>query len=148
MSVSANIKLLETDPNSLYRTQKIRFTSDKSIITPTKTIPLDRLKAIHPLNNKARQLNELFKRFSASQIKEAEEDSEKHKQIEQIFNRQRNLIKSDTATFCFLDFNEARIPTNEETEFLTDMAYCNSDITTIATISKFTDSKSSPIKYE
>ena len=148
MSVSAEIKILESDPNSLYKTQRIRFSSDKSIITPTKTIPLDRLKSNHPLNNNATHLNELFKRFSASQIKEAEEDADKLKLLENHLNRQKNIIKNDKPTYCFFDFNEARLPTDEETEFLTDLAYCNSDITTIPTISQFKDSKDSTIKYE
>ena len=72
MSITTQVKTLEVDPNSLYRTQKIRFTSDKSILTPTKTIPLDKLNIASPLNNKAKQLNEIFKRFGAKQIKEAD----------------------------------------------------------------------------
>ena len=148
MSITTQVKLLEKDPNSLYSTQKVKFTSNKSIITPTKTIPLDRLKLRHPLNNKARQLNEIFKRFSASQIKEADEDAVKYNKIESFFNSKMNLIKNDTTTFCFLDFNETRLPTNAEIEFLIDLSYCNSDITTIPTLSKFADSKDSPIKYD
>ena len=147
MSVTTQVKTLEADPNSLYKTQKIRFTSDRSILTPTKTIPLDRLNVTIPLNDKAKQLNEIFKRFSAKQIKEADEDSGKYKEIESFFNKQKSKIKHDTVTFCFLDFNEPRLPTTDEIEFLTDLAYCNSDITTIPTLSQFSDSKSSPISY-
>ena len=148
MSITTQVKTLEVDPNSLYRTQKIRFTSDKSILTPTKTIPLDKLNIASPLNNKAKQLNEIFKRFSAKQIKEADEDANKYKEIESFFNRQKSKIKPETTTFCFLDFNEQRLPTNDEIEFLTDLAYCDSDITTIPTISHFSDSKNSPIAYQ
>jgi len=148
MSVTTEVKTLEVDPHSLYKRQKIKFTSDKHIITPTKTIPLDKIKVMHPLTDKARQLNEIFKRFSAKQIKEADGDSDKYHEIETFFNNQKSKIKQDTATFCFLDFNELRLPTNDEIEFLTDLAYCNSDITTIPTISQFSDSKDSPITYE
>ena len=148
MSIATQVKTLEADPNSLYKTQRIKFTSDKSILTPTKTIPLDRLNVPDPLNDKAKQLNEVFKRFSAKQIKEADEDSDKYKGIESFFNKQKSKVKPETTTFCFLDFNEQRLPTNNEIEFLTDLAYCNSDITTLPTISKFSDSKNSPISYE
>lgn len=148
MSITTQVKTLEADSNSLYKTQRIRFTSDKSILTPTKTIPLDKLSVASPLNDKARQLNEIFKRFGAKQIKEADEDSGKYKEIEAFFNKQKSKIKPDTTTFCFLDFNEPRLPTDDEIEFLTDLAYCNSDITTIPTISQFSDSKKSPISYQ
>ncbi len=148
MSVATQVKTLEADPNSLYKTQKIKFISDKSILTPTKTIPLDKLSVASPLNDKAKQLNEIFKRFSAKQIKEADEDSDKYKEIESFFNKQKSKIKPETATFCFLDFSEPRLPKNDEIEFLTDLAYCNSDITTLPTISKFNDSKNSPMSYE
>ncbi|CEG11921.1 hypothetical protein MSIBF_A1770010 [groundwater metagenome] len=148
MSVTTQVKLLESDSNSLYKTQEIKFTSNKSIFTPTKTIPLDKLNVVYPLNDNANQLNEIFKRFSAKQIKEDDEYSSKYGKIESFFNRQRNKIKPGTLTFCFLDFNEPRIPTNDEIEFLTHIAYCNSDITTIPTISQFNNSENPSISYE
>lgn len=147
MSSTAQVRTLEADPNSLYKTQSIRFTSTKSILTPTKTIPLDRLQVTTPLNNKATQLNEIFKRLSSQQIKEANEDSNRQKEIESLLNRQRNKAKPGTVTFCFLDFNEQKAPTKDEIDFLTDLAYVNSDITTIPTLSQFSDSKNSTISY-
>jgi hypothetical protein len=148
MSIETDVKTLKEDPNSLYKTQKVRFSSDKSILTPTKTVPLDKLKLMHPLSNRARQLNEIFKRFTAKQIEEANEDSDKYHETEMWFNSQKSKIKPDTVTFCFLDFKEQRIPTNEEIEFLTEVAYCNSDITTIPIISHFNDPKQIQISYE
>ena len=148
MSIETKVKTLEADPNSLYKTQNVKVSSSKSISTPTKTVPLDRLKVMHPLSDKARHLNEIFKRFSGKQIKEANEDSNKYHEAETWFNSQKNKIKPDTVTFCFLDFNEQRIPTEDEIEFLTDMAYCNSDITTIPTISHFNDPKQTQISYD
>lgn len=147
MSIATEVKVLEVDQNSLYKTQRVKFSSDKSITTPTKTIPLDHLKLMQSLNDGSKQLNEIFKRFSATKIKEAEEDSEKYHDVETFFDNQKKKIKENTTTFCFLDFNEPRIPTTTEIEFLTDLAYCNSDITTIPTMSKFVDSKKSPITY-
>jgi len=148
MSVETDVKTLEADPNSLYKTQRIKFSSSKSITTPTKTVPLDKLKVMQPLSDKARQLNEVFKRFTATQIKEANEDSAKYEGVEIWFNRQKSKIKSNTVTFCFLDFNEQKIPDADEIEFLTEIAYCNSDITTIPTISHFNDPKQEQIRYE
>lgn len=109
---------------------------------------MDRLKVSSALNTDAKQLNEIFKRFNAEQIKEADEDTDKYKEIESFFNNQKNKIKQDTATFCFLDFCEQRIPTDNEIEFLTEIAYCNSDITTIPMVGHFSDSKDSPIAYQ
>lgn len=148
MSTTTTVKTLNLDSNSLYRTQKIKFSSSKTIITPAKTIPLDNVKATQKINDSACQLNEIFKRFSEKQIKEANNDYDKNHEIDRFFNNQKNKIVENTATICILDFNELRIPTNEEIEFLTDIAYCNSDITPIPTISHFIDSKKSPISYE
>lgn len=148
MSDEAKIRQLEVASNSLYRTQTIRFTSNKSITTPTKTIPLDKIKLKHSLNSESRQLNEIFKRFSAQQIKEANEDNDKFHKLETWFNSQKNKIPDNTSTLCFLDFNEKRIPTNEEIEFITDISYCNSDITSIPTINHFNIPKQEEIAFE
>lgn len=148
MSIETHVNTLEADPNSLYKTQKIKFSSDKKIITPAKSIPLDRLKLKHSLSDNATQLNEIFKRFSAKQIREADEDSNKYSEVETWFNSQRQKIKSNTVTLCLLEFSEPRIPTVDEIEFLTDIAYPNSDITTIPFISYFNDPKQTQISYE
>lgn len=148
MSTTTAVKTMEMDSNSLYRTQKIKFSSSKTITTPAKTIPLDKFKVKQTVNSEALQINEIFKRFSADQIKAANEDCDKNQEIDNFFNTQKNKIKETTATICILDFKEIRVPTNDEIEFLTAIAYCNSDISVIPTVSHFSDSKSSPISYE
>ncbi|HOW29599.1 MAG TPA: hypothetical protein PK685_02910 [archaeon] len=148
MSTTTDIKTIKFDPDSLYRSQRIKFSSSKIITTPTKTIPLDKFNLKQNINPTALQLNEVFKRFTASQIKEANEDCEKEDKVNEFFNSQKNKIKENTATLCILDFNEIRIPTEEEIGFLTAIGYCNSDISVIPTLSHFSDSKSSPINYE
>lgn len=147
MSTETNIKTIEQDSNSLYKTQKIKFTSSKSILTPTKTIPLDHFKLMHPINKKASQLNEVFKRFNSEQINKCLEDSDKYSEIESWFNSQKNKHNDDSSTFCFIDYNEQKLPTEEEIEFMTEVAYCNSDITTIPTINHF-NTKQEEISYE
>ncbi|MFH1972666.1 MAG: hypothetical protein ABIJ18_04275 [archaeon] len=136
MSIETNIKLLNEDTEHLYRVQKIKFSSSKHITTPTKTIPLDRLRLKDSLNTKSRQLNEIFKRFTSEKIKEANEDNDKFTKIESEFNSNMNKVQENDSTFCFLDFAENIFPTSEEIEFMIDIAYCNSDITTIPTISQ------------
>lgn len=148
MKIETRVKTEEVDSNSLYRTQKVRFTSEKSITTPTKSIPLDRIKSSDGLNRNSRQLNEIFKRLTAKQIKEANEDNNKFHQLEIQFNSQKNKVIEGTTTFCFIDFNEPRMPTDEEIEFMTDLAYCNSDITTIPTINHFNRPKQTEITFE
>lgn len=148
MSIETDIKTLEVDSNSLYRTQKIKFSSSLSVTTPTKTIPLDKIKLKDPLNKNSRQLNEIFKRFTADKIKEANEDNEKFNELEKWFNSQNNKISDGSSTLCFIDFNEKRMPTDEEIEFMTELAYCNSDITIIPTVNHFNNPKQTEIEYE
>lgn len=148
MSIEIEIKPIEVDSDSLYRTQKVRFNSEKKIITPAKSIPLDRLKLANHLNPNSRQLNEIFKRFDAKQIKLANEDNSKSHDLEVWFNSQKSKVEEETVTFCFIDFNEKRIPTDEEIEFMTDIEYCNSDITTIPFINHINKPKQSEISYE
>lgn len=148
MSIETDIKTLDVDSNSLYRTQKIKFSSSLSVTTPTKTIPLDRIKLKDPLNPESKQLNEIFKRFTADKIIEANENSEKYYELERWFNSQKNKISDGTSTLCFIDYNEKRIPTDEEIEFMTELAYCSSDITVIPTVNYFNDPKQTEIEYE
>lgn len=149
MSAELDVKTVNIDSNSLYRTQRIKFSSVKTLTTPTKSIPLDILNLrLHTLNPKSIKLNEIFKRLNAEQIKEANENSTKYQQLENWFNAGTNKIKDGTVTFCFLDFDEKRVPTTEEIEFMTTLAYCNSDITTIPTISHFNMIKQSEITYD
>ena len=148
MTADTNVRTLEEDSNSLYRTQRIKFSSSKTITTPTKTIPLDKIKLKHTLNPQSRQLNEIFKRFKASHIKAANEKNEEYEKLEKWFNSQKSKVVDDSSTFCFIDFSEQRLPTNEEIEFMIDVAYCNSDITAIPTISHFNNPKQKEIEYD
>lgn len=136
MSVETKIKTIEVDSNSLYRTQTVKFNADKRITTPTKTIPLDKLKLRHSLNEKALQINEIFRRFTADSIKQNNEDGHKYTELESWFNGQKKKAKEGTVNLCFIDFDEMRLPNKEEIEFMTDLSYCNSDITAIPTINR------------
>lgn len=146
MSIDTDVKTLEVDSNSLYKTQKIKFSSSKSITTPTKTIPLDKIRVKDTLNPKSRRLNEIFKRFTENKIKTAYEDAEKFDELETWFNSQMNKVWGKTPTLCFIDFAEKRLPRDDEIEFMTDLTYCYSDISTIPTVSYI--NKSKQIEYD
>jgi hypothetical protein len=109
MSIETEVKTLEVDSNSLYKTQRIKVSSSKSVTTPTKTIPLDRIRLKDTLNPKSRRLNEIFKRFTEDKIRAANEDSEKFDELEKWFNSQKNKVWGKTSTFCFIDFAEKRL---------------------------------------
>ncbi|MBN1157711.1 hypothetical protein JXA85_08895 [Candidatus Woesearchaeota archaeon] len=134
MTSQADIKTVDLDEKSLYRTQRIKVSSSKTLLTPTKTIPLDKIKLIHPLNKQALQLNEMFKRLNAEQIKQANEDNDSFSRLEKDLNAQKAKIADGTITLCFIDFNEQRIPSAEEIEFMTEIAYPHTDLTCIPTI--------------
>lgn len=148
MSTETNIRTLEVDSNSIYRTQRIKLSSTKCVTTPTKTIPLDRIKLKNTLNPESRQLNEIFKRFTADKIQKANEDTYEYNKLETWFNSQNNKKINKDSTFCIIDFNEMRLPTDDEIEFMADIAYCNSDITTIPTINHFNTPKQTEIDYD
>ena len=141
MSVETKVKTIESDSSSFYRVQRVKFNSDKSVTTPTKTIPLDKLKLKQPLNEKALQINEIFRRFNADSIKKNNEDGHKYGELESWFKTQKKKAKEDTVTISFVDFDEPRLPTEEEIEFMTDLSYCYSDITPIPTINQMNQKK-------
>jgi hypothetical protein len=137
MSTEAKIKVVENDPNSLYKTLEVRFSSDKKITTPMKAVDLARLKNKYPINSSGRGLNEIFKRFTPEDIKKYDEDNISYNRLESDINALKSRIGPGESTICFLEFRAERMPNSEELEFMTTTAYPHSQITSIPFVSYF-----------
>jgi len=147
MSIETKVRTINSDSKSLYKTQQIRFSSNISFTTPSKAIDLSNLKIDQQLNPNSRKLNEVFKRFNASQIHEIETENEAADKLETWFNRQKK-VTADNPTITIAEFDEERLPTEEEIDFLVGTIYPHSDISTIPIISNINKKKKSELEFD
>jgi len=129
MSVETEVKPIELDPNSLFKTQKIKVSSSKSFETPVKAINLKNIKQKYNLDTELKELCEIFIRVTSETIKNYNSDPD----FEQVFNGKitTDLNKIDlnkNCKFCFVDFDELKYPTENEIETITSVSHPFSDI--------------------
>ncbi|MBU2100243.1 hypothetical protein KKG83_02555 [Candidatus Micrarchaeota archaeon] len=148
MSIETKVKIINSDPFSLYKTQKIRFSSSLSFTTPSKAIDLDKLGLEQKLNKDAKRFNEIFKRFNAEQIKRIDEENELFDRLQNWFNRQKKKAEPETPTVTIVEFDEDRFPSKEEIEFLIGAIYPNSDIVTIPIVPGINKKKKSELDFD
>ena len=141
MSIATKVKLIELDPNSLFKTQKINVSSSKSFETPIKAINLKQLKQKFNLDTNLKNLSEIFRCVNKNSIEKYHSDPT----FEENFNKDiisdlNKIDESKNCKICFLDFDETRYPNQDEIETLTSIAHSYSDITPLP-ILKFINKK-------
>ncbi len=140
--MASNVKTRDilTAEDSLYKTQKVSI-GNKSFKTPIKGIDLKKSISGVLINAEIRGINEIYRKFKAEGIKRAI-STNREQEINNELNRLiRKQASEEQVNICFIEFDELRLPSKEELEYLTNLAYVHSDITPIPLIPKFSKRK-------
>lgn len=142
--------IADDNKKSLYRSQRLKLPG-KEIITPLKSLNPSKLRLKSPLNTKAYGFLEIYKSISSEKISLYNKDSEEHDKFSRSLVNLGKRGQDNDAQLCILNFDNPNkiFPNKKEIEFLTDAAYCNSDITPIPMIkAKITQTNFTPfMKY-
>jgi len=128
MTREIGIKDLTFAEDSLYKTQKVKIGS-KSVITPAKAIDIRKNITGINLNPSIKGINEVYRIFKSASINIAQTTSrelEINNEINRLF---RKYSSDEQVNICFVEFEEKKLPTDDEIEYLTNLAYVHSDIT-------------------
>lgn len=132
---AANIKST-SDQESMFRCQEIKI-RDKVIQTPIKAIDYHKIDLSVEMNNNLACINELYHGISKTRLSNhiCGADHSLSSFLNTYGDKYRNTSKEPQ--FCFLKYIGDSFPESAETEYLTDQAYANSDITPIPMVSDF-----------
>jgi hypothetical protein len=149
MSIETNVKSIELDSESLFKTQKIKVNSSKSFQTPSKAINLQNVRQKYNLDTKLREVNEIFKRVDSKTLNNYHSDPEFEQEINKKIIFEQNKIDLDkNSRFCFLEFDEPKYPESDEIETLTSISHSFSDITPIPILSFLNKKKISENEFK
>ena len=115
--------------DSLYY-KKEMIVNEKKVITPVKTIDVSKLKNEFQINDKSKTFYEIYKRVTEESLKNIISNTDR---FEYSLNTLMNKI-GDKFRITFIEFDGKWYPTKKNLEFLLDITYEYSDMTTIPLI--------------
>ena len=135
MSHEIKIKDLIFAEDSHYKTENVKIGS-KSFSTPIKALDLKKNITDISINQKIKGINEVYRIFNSKSLNNVQTTDR-----EQTINNEVNrLIKKyssdDEVNICFTEFEDIRIPNEDEIEYLTNLSYVHSDITPLPMLPK------------
>jgi len=135
MGQDITIRDLEIADDSLYKTQRVQIGS-KSIITPIKVMDLNRFLPGVPINDSVKGVNEIVKKFNSERINTATSTNREQEINNEINRKFRSHSSEEEVNFCFAEFEEDKIPTEDELDYLTNLSHVHSDITPLPILQK------------
>ncbi len=135
MTTEIEIKDLTVAEDSYYKTQRIRV-GNKNFVTPIKAIDLNKCQPSIGISNEIRGINEAYKIFDSEKIKKllrSDREQEINNEIERTYKKYGSV---EQVNLCFTEFEGDKLPTEEELEYLTNLAHVHSDITPLPLLPK------------
>jgi hypothetical protein len=135
MAHEIKIKDLVFAEDSYYKTQRVKIGS-KSFVTPIKAIDLRKNITGVGVNSSIRGVNEVYRIFNSKSLTNVQTTNR-----EQVINNEINRLfkkysSEDDVNICFTEFEDLKIPNEDEIEYLTNLSYVHSDITPLPLLPK------------
>lgn len=136
MNKEIKIRDLLFAEDSFYKTQRVEI-SGKSFITPAKAMDIRRNITGVSLNPSIKGINEVYRVFKSASIYDARTTDKELKINNEINRLFRRYSSEDQVNICFVEFEEQKLPTEEELEYLTNLSCVHSDITPLPLVPRF-----------
>ena len=128
MADEIKVKDVTFADDSYYKTQRV-VVGSKNFQTPIKALDLRRNVVGIDTPKSIKGLNEYYKVFNSKSIAHLKTTSREQDINNEISRVLKKFTYADEVNVCFAEFEEDKIPNEDELEYLTNLSYVHSDIT-------------------
>jgi len=135
MAHEIKVKDLTFAEDSYYKTQRVKIGS-KSFVTPIKALDLKRNIAGVEVDASIKGVNEVYRTFNSKSLINVQTTSREQEINNEINRLVKKYSSEEEVNICFAEFEDIKIPNEDEIEYLTNLSYVHSDITTLPLLPK------------